>query len=69
MSVHTFTAGVTRLLIFAVISPELLDVDHGVHAASLVDPPDCGDALVLCVRAHSLAEGDTKQEGQRLRVS
>jgi len=40
---------VTHLLVFAIVSPELLDVDHGVHAASLVHPPYCSDALVLCI--------------------
>lgn len=46
----------TRLFIFAIISPELLNVDHGVDTASLVDPPHRCDPLVLGVRAHSLTE-------------
>lgn len=36
-----------HLLIFAVISPQLLDVDHGVDAASLIDSPHGGDTLIL----------------------
>lgn len=48
------------LLVFAIISPELLDVDHWVHAASLVHAPNCSDPLVLCVGAHGLAEGSKR---------
>lgn len=42
------------LLILAVVSPELLDVDHGVHTAPLVDPAHRRDSLVFSVRTNRL---------------
>lgn len=58
----------THLLVFAIISPELLDVDHRVDAASLVDPPHRSDALVLCVWAHSFTDGPHSSTKSKLRV-
>lgn len=44
----------THLFIFTVVPPQLLDVDHGVDTAPLVNSPHGCDALVLSVRAHRL---------------
>ena len=37
----------SHLLVFAVVPPELLDVDHGVDAAALVHAPHRRDPLVF----------------------
>lgn len=42
-------AWVSHLFIFAIISPELFNVDHGIHTAPLVHPAYCSDSLVLSV--------------------
>ena len=46
----------TYIFVVAVVLPEDLDVDHGVDNAPLVHLPDGRDALVLRVRADSLAK-------------